>query len=283
MTSRKITYTTLLGQRVELDVTANLERFYNRILAADSGAAAEALAYGADPAVAHPLTPIARNPEGVASWSAETLRDPRWAYLQDAVARCRAAHGELDVGAVMAAATWTVAEAARSLGVSEQAVRRLVADGDLPAVVIDGRNLIDRRVVEAYATTGTRTGSTDRVPALYARVGASGPAEVLVRVIDADGRELAGDLLSSVDGVDELVFTGWARAAVRFGRGGKVGGGADKCRAAIIEPRHGRAARTFGLDGLAVVTRAEVIESANNRAEAHALFDAFKSEVRRGR
>jgi excisionase family DNA binding protein len=280
---RKITYTTLLGQRVDLDVTASLEKFYSRILAAENGAAAEALAYGADPSISHPLTPIGRNAEGVASWSAETLRDPRWAYLQDAVARCRAAHGELDVGAVMSAATWTVAEAARSLGVSEQAVRKLVADGDLPAVVIDGRNLIDRRVVEAYATTGTRAGSTERVPALYARIGASGPAEVLVCVVGPDGREMTGELLSSVDGVDELVFVGWARAAVRYGKGGPVGGGADKCRGAVIEPRHGRAARTFGLDGLAVVTRAEVIESANNRAAAHALFDAFKSEVRRGR
>lgn len=277
---RKITYTTLLGLRVELDVTTALEKFYDRILAAEDGTAAEALAYGTDPSVAHPLTPLSRNQDGLPNWSAMTLRDPRWTYLQDAVARCRAAHGELDVGAVMSAATWTVAEAARSLGVSEQAVRKLVSDGDLPAVMIDGRHLLDRRVVEAHATTGTRASSTDRVPALYARIGATGAAEVIVRVVDAAGREMTGDLLSSVVGVDELVFVGWARAAVRYGKGGA---GGDKCRAAILEPRHGRAARTWGLDGLAVVTRAEVTASANNRAEAHALFDAFKSEVRRGR
>lgn len=265
---RKIHYTTLLGLRLEVPVTAELERYYNRILAAPSGVDAEALAYGTVEGVVHPLTPVGRNPDGLPIWSAETLRDPRWPYLQDAVARCRAAHGELDVGSIMAAATWTVAEAARSLGVSEQTVRLLVREGDLPAVEVDGRHLIDRRVVEAHTTTGTRAGKTERVPALYVRAGTIGAADVQVFVIGTDCRPIKGELLSSVDGVDELVFPEWHEAAVLFGKG-------DKCRAVQIRPHHGRAASKFGLDGLAVVGRVEIIDKWNNRGEAVEAYKVF--------
>lgn len=267
---RKILYTTLLGHRLEVTLTSELEKFYDRILAAPSGADAEALAIGAVEGVSHPLTPAGRSPDGLPSWSAATLRDPRWPYLQDAVARCRAAHGELDVGSIMSAATWTVAEAARSLGVSEQTVRTLVRDGDLPAVEVDGRHLIDRRVVEAHATTGTQAGKTARVPALYVRAGTIGAADVQVYVIGSDCRELQGELLASVDGVDELVFPEWHEAVVLFGKG-------EKCRAVQIRPHHGRAAGKFGLDGLAVVGRVEMIDKSNNRAEAAAMFETFRT------
>lgn len=273
---RQITYTTLLGLQIELRLTGELERYHDKIAAAEGGAAAEAMAYGTDPAVKHPLTPIARNMDGLPSWSALTLQSPEWAYLQDAVALCRARHGELDVGSVLRSATWTVAEAARSLGVNEDAVRVAVRSGQLPAVQAEGRYLLNRRTVEAHETTGTRAGRTERVPALYVRAGTVGEAALIVHAVDAQGAPVDGELLGSVDGVDERVFEGWARAVIHWGRAGQA-------RAVIVRPAHGRAATKYAIDSLGAVGRFELEDKTNNRGEAAAMLDAFKAEIRRPR
>jgi len=262
-------YTTLLGQFVDVDVDAILERFYDSILASPNGAAAEDLLYG-------PTNPLAAGLElrdGLPVWTAAVLRDPRWTFLLDAVARCRAATGELDVAAVMRAATWSTAEAARSLGCSEVNVRALVASGALPAVTAAGRHMLDRAAVEAYDGVRQAGHRGTRVPALYVRAGTRGDARLVVVVLGEDGRELAGELLGSVDDVEELVFAGWAEAVILAGKG-------DKARALHVRPLHGRAATGFGLEGLEVRGRWEILDRTNNREEAASLLAAIRAKAR---
>lgn len=261
-------YTTLLGLVIDVPVDAQLERFYDRILGSASGRAAEDLAYGPENPIQH-----ARTPEGLPIWTAAELRDPRWAYLQDAVGRCRAACGELDLGAVMAAPMWSVAEAARSLGVHPVNVRKLIASGELPAIESGGRYLIDRAAVEAHASTGTRAGATTRVPALYVRAGSRGPANLVVVALDDDGRPAADELLRSADGVDEVVIADWREAVILAGKG-------DKARAIRVRPAHGRAVSAFGLDGLEARGRWELIDKTNNRSEA---AEMLRSASERGK
>lgn len=261
-------YMTLLGQLVDVDVDTRLERFYDSILASPSGAAAEDLLYG-------PTNPLAAGLElrdGLPVWTAAVLRDPRWTFLLDAVARCRAACGELDVAAVMRAATWSTAEAARSLGCSEVNVRALVASGALPAVTAAGRHMLDRTAVEAYDGV-RRAAERGRVPALYVRAGTRGDARLVVVVLGEDGRELAGELLGGADDVEELVFAGWAEAVVLAGKG-------DKARAIHVRPLHGRPATGFGLEGLEARGRWEILDRTNNREEAASLLAAIRTKAR---
>jgi len=265
-------YTTLLGLAIDLETDAALERFYNRILAAPNGTAADDLLYSAD----NPLAAGLARRDGLVEWTAEQLRDPRWAFLADAVAHCRAAAGELDVGAVMSAATWDTAEAARSLGCSAANVRYLIDRGELPAVVAGGRYMLDRRAVEAFAPTSSR-GKTDRVPALYLRAGTRGAANLVAAVISRDGRFAAGELVRSVDGVDELVIEDWREAVILAGKGQE---GHDRARALHVKPAHGRAASTFALDGLEARGRWEIIDKTNNRAEAVDMLARLKGGAR---
>ena len=83
-------YMTLLGQLVDVDADPRLERFYDSILASPNGGAAEDLLYGP----ANPLAAGLELRDGLPVWTAAVLRDPRWTFLLDAVARCRAACGE---------------------------------------------------------------------------------------------------------------------------------------------------------------------------------------------
>jgi excisionase family DNA binding protein len=267
-------YTTLLGLAIDEPTDPAFERFYNRILAAPNGAAADDLLYSAD----NPLAAGLEQRDGLVNWTSERLRDPAWAYLADAVARCRAACGELDVGAIMSAATWDTAEAARSLGCSPANVRYLIDRGELPAVVAGGRYMLDRRAVEAFAPTSSR-GKTDRVPALYLRAGTRGAANLVAVVVGRDGAELEGELVRSVDGIDELVFEDWREAVVVAGKGQE---GHDRARALHVRPAHGRAASAFGLDGLEARGRWEIVDKTNNRAEAVDMLGAFKARAKGG-
>lgn len=265
--------TTLLGLTLDLEADDKLERFYDQILACPTGEEAETLAYG-------PENPLAEDvaPGALPVWTAAQLRDPRWAYLQDAVARCRAAAGELDLASVMRAATWDVAEAARSLGVVENSVRVLVRNGDLPAVQAGGRYLLDRRAVEAYAAQGTRQGTAAgapvRVPALYIRAGRRHEATLTVIVTDAAGQAVDGELLTDVDGAEEAVIPSWAEAVIAWGTAGKL-------RAVRVRPAHGRAVSRFGVAGLEVVGRVELLDRTNNRAEAADMLTAERKRVGR--
>lgn len=262
-------YMTLLGQLVDVEVDAGLERFYDSILAAPSGGAAEDLLYGQT----NPLAAGLELRDGLPVWTAAVLRDPRWTFLIDAVARCRAACGELDVAAVMRAATWTTAEAARSLGCSEVNVRALVGSGALPAVTSGGRHMLDRAAVEAYDGVRQAGHRGTRVPALYVRAGTRGDARLVVVVLGDDGRELEGELVTSGGEVEELVFEGWAEAVMLAGKG-------DKARALHVRPLHGRAAAGFGLEGLEVRGRWEILDRTNRREDAAELLQAIKVKAR---
>lgn len=266
--------TTLLGLTVDLEADDKLERFYDQILACPTGAEAEDLAYGPENPLAEAVAPGA-----LPVWTPAQLRDPRWAYLQDAVARCRAAAGELDLASVMRAATWDVAEAARSLGVVENSVRVLVRNGDLPAVQAGGRYLLDRRAVEAYAAQGTRQGTAAgapvRVPALYIRAGRRHEATLTVIVTDAAGQAVDGEITCDVDGTEEAVIPVWAEAVIAWGTAGKL-------RAVRVRPAHGRAVSRFGVAGLEAVGRVELLDRTNNRAEAADMLAAERKRVGRG-
>ncbi len=262
-------YMTLLGQLVDVEVDAGLERFYDSILAAPSGGAAEDLLYGQT----NPLAAGLELRDGLPVWTAAVLRDPRWTFLIDAVARCRAACGELDVAAIMRAATWTTAEAARSLGCSEVNVRALVGSGALPAVTSGGRHMLDRAAVEAYDGVRQAGHRGTRVPALYVRAGTRGDARLVVVVLGDDGRELEGELVTSGGEVEELVFEAWAEAVFLAGKG-------DKARALHVRPLHGRAAAGFGLEGLEVRGRWEILDRTNRREDAAELLQAIKVKAR---
>lgn len=261
-------HVTLLGLALDVDVDRKLERFYDRILAAPAGRDAEDLLYGADNPLADALTP-----EGLPIWTGPQLRDSRWAYLGDAVARCRAAHGELDIASVMGAATWDSSEAARSLGVTEMSVRRLVAAGDLPSVMISGRHMLDRRAVEAHATAGTRAGKVERVPALYLRSGQIDDARLVAVVIGPDGRLTTGDLVRAIDKIDEVVIDAWIEAVILWGKG-------DKARAIHVRPAHGRPTTSVGLDSLEARGRWELLDKTNNRGEAADMLGRLKARAR---
>lgn len=266
-----IRYTTMLGRVLELeDKPAKLATFYAKILACETGAAAEDLAYGPK----NPLA-VAHNVAGLPIWTAEQLRDPRWAYLQDAVARCRLAAGELDLESVMRAASWEVAEAARSLGVTPASVRQHIDTGALPAVQVAGRWLLDRRAVEAFSGVGGRGGPRPAsVPALYIRAGVRGEAGVGAIVVNSDGVELEGDLRHDLDGVEERVVEAWDEALITAGTAGKL-------RAWRVRPAHGRAVLRLGVAGLEVVGRIEIVDKTNNRGEAAEMLAGFKADLRR--
>jgi hypothetical protein len=273
-------HTTLLGQTIELEPSRQLAAFFARILAAPSGAEAEALAYGPK----SPITPAGTSPEGLPIWSREQLVLPEWAYLQDAVARCRAARGELNLPGIMSAPTWSVAEAARSLGVSEESIRHRVHVGDLVALGGTGTGgagngyRIDRRQVEAL-TTRLAAASSGRVPALYAREGTNGAAQIVVLVRGKDGELVDGERVGDATAErTELVWGEWSEALVQLGT-------ASKARAFRLIPQHGEVTRRlYPVEGcgLEVAGRWREIDRTNNRAEAGRMIDEFRKGVRRG-
>lgn len=214
--------------------------------------------------------PGAATLDGRALWTADTLRSPEWAYLSDAVARARAGAGGLDVAAVEDAATWTIRDAALSLGVSEQAVGAAIASGDLPAVKVRGVFKLDPRVVRAHVPKRA-AGRTSRVPALYAHVGDHAGAELRVVVRAQGGGLHAGELLSSIDGVDTLLWTDWSEAAVLWGRSGVL-------RAARLRPAHGVQTVTTSIGELGLRGRWTFLEREDATDAAVALFRRAQKE-----
>lgn len=279
---------TLLGQTLELEPSRQLAAFYHRILEAPSGAEAEALAYGPK----SPITPAGHTGEGLPIWGREQLVTPEWAYLQDAVARCRAARGELDVAGILRAPTWSVAEAARSLGIAEASVRHLVQVGELVAVGGDGRGgagngyRLDRRTVEALQTRRASR-AAGRVPALYGLVGAADGRQVVVAVRGPDGGLVDGELVGDATAErTEIVWPEWTEALVKIEVPGKAGGAPSRTgRAFRIIPQHGEPTRRLYPDEgcrLEVVGRFQQIGHWNNRDRAREAFDEFKKGARRG-
>jgi len=183
-----------------------------------------------------------------------------------------------ELAALRARPVLSLDEASALTGLSRSSLCRAIDRGELPAVVAGGRYMLDRRAVEAFAPTSSR-GKTDRVPALYLRAGTRGAANLVAVVVGRDGAELEGELVRSVDGIDELVFEDWREAVIVAGKGQE---GHDRARALHVRPAHGRAASAFGLDGLEARGRWEIVDKTNNRAEAVDMLGAFKARAKGG-
>ena len=69
--------------------------------------------------------------------------------------------------------------------------------------------------------------------------------------------------------VEERVIPEWTEAVIAWGTAGKL-------RAVRVRPAHGRAASSFGIDGLEVRGRVELLDKTNNRGEAAAMLAAFR-------
>lgn len=261
-------YTTLFHIPLDLDLAPDIEDFYRAILATPSGREAEDLLYSEE----NPLHDPKHKLRGHPVWTADTLRSPEWAYLSDAVARVRAAHGELDVSAVEGAAMMSLADAALTLGISHQAVGLAITRGEIVGVKVGGTWRVDQRSVDAYRATHAKGGRTTRVPALFARVGNGPKGASLVVAVSHKGRWTSGDFRGSTDGADTLVWPEWSEAVVLWGRG-------DKARAVRLRPASGGAPEEIAFEGLYARGRWERVgDVENNRARAVEMYKAARSE-----
>ena len=140
----------------------------------------------------------------------EVFDNPAYHVMLDWLGRKRQQEGRLDMKQVYAAATMSVTEAARKLGISTSAVRQAIY-ADRLAAVKKGRNyVLDPRDVENY-----HVGSHGpaRTPALKVRVGKDGNKSLLLKA--------PGYLETSKDGA---ISTGevqsFRTAAIKLGKDG---------------------------------------------------------------
>ena len=98
----------------------------------------------------------------------EVFGNPVYHVLLDFLGRKRAQLGTLDMDAAREAATVTVTEAARQLGISTSAVRQAIHAGRLPAVKTGSQWLINPRDVELYKPSARGPAAE---PALRVRFG----------------------------------------------------------------------------------------------------------------
>jgi len=94
-------------------------------------------------------------------------------------------------------------------------------------------------------------------------------------VTDGSGQAVDGEITRDIDGAEEAVIPAWAEAVIAWGTAGKL-------RAVRVRPAHGRAVSRFGVAGLEVVGRFELLDRTNNRTEAADMLTAERKRVGRG-
>jgi len=201
--------------------------------------------------------------------------DPVYHVMLDLLGRKRVQAGTLDLGAVSAASTMTITEAAAELGVTSSAVRQAIHAHRLPAIKRGGSYLLDPRDVASFRVmrrgpkprgereeaVGKAPAPEEREPDLRLRIGNKPGGSFRVKV---DGFEVTGKEGKVVDGVVRE-FRG--RAAIAFS-------GKDSNRMMVLEPAEEE--ESFEIGGFYVRGKFRVVEKVNNPREAAERWKGFK-------
>lgn len=216
---------TVTGEELEYErPTGDLAAFFARIVDAANDpriteAELTALVYGKE----NPLLDQSIFPHHGAVTKA-AFADPRYHVLLDLLTRKRVQTGSVNLDAVAAGATMTVAEAAAELGVSTSAVRLAIREHRLAGVKRGAGYMVDPRDVAAYRTTNP---VGERGPE------AAGPAlEICMGNIEGKSFKVKAPGLhetSRKDGKIKAEVSAFRRAAIAFS-------GTNVNRMFVIEP-----------------------------------------------
>ncbi len=195
----------------------------------------------------------------------ETLGHPAYAVVTDLLARKHISARGLSVEAMANEHTFSVAEAAKRLGVHESAIRQAVAARRLPSWLKDGRHYFSARALDAY-----KRGAQGPEPArprggrLGARIGSAEGLSFRVKgatfedFVPKEGHVRGGHLV------------GWEQIAV-------LAGGEGSDRFFLLEPAPGAQERIehggFYVDG-----PFRIAKKMNNAEKARAAWKAIKSD-----
>lgn len=212
----------------------------------------------------------------------EVLHDPRYLVVQDLLARKRFAVHGTDPAVVAAEYTVSLADVAKSLGVSKSAAQQAFAAGRLPSWVKDGRPYTTRRAVDAFAITQrasekTRPGPAPRAPRAAERD--PRPERVVVRV--GHGPEgvfklkhpgpLEGLTRVAGSNVVEGHLEGWTRIAVLAGK-------RDGARFYVLAPEPGANATLAAEGGFFIRGGFKIVEAIRAGKQSRACWKAFAPE-----
>lgn len=215
----------------------------------------------------------------------EVLANPLYHVMGDLLARKHLAKSGGDAAALAAEHTVTVPEAARALGITEDAVRKAIAGRRLPSWLRDGRHMLHPQSVAAFASLlevddRSRPGRarTDERSEAERKRDARVNRDLEVKLGNVPGTSFRvsykpelGDLQRAGGNVHEgVIRDGWKKIAV-LARSEKFG-----LRFWLLEPKgpavHELAVGPFFIRGRFTETHI------NNEARAKEAWDAFEAE-----
>jgi excisionase family DNA binding protein len=257
------THMTLSGHEIEHDpppraVAAFLAKL--RAMVADDAVHEQAMigfAYGPDnPLLDHSLF------AGRGAVTKETLADPLYHVTADLLARKHAAVRGIDVEAIAAQHTLSVAEAAERLGVHASAVRQAIASRRLPSWVKDGKYYLRPAAVDAF-----KIGNRGPKPA-------SAGEPLKVRVGNHEGLSFRFKALGGLSKVQRPELNIVEAELLRWSRVAVIAGGQGKHRFFELVPsdeEHELRVGTFYVLG-----KLAIASKVNNPRAAREAWEAFE-------
>lgn len=195
----------------------------------------------------------------------EVSRHPLFFVMWDFIQRKRVASGTLDLDALNARHSLSVAEAGNELGVSMKSLRKAIHGGRIPALRRDGQWFLDPDTVERYCVV-LRGPATDA----HARTGHDGRGHTLH--IATDGQVT---VLARWSSIVEKQISGWSRIFVRTIEKGD--GERDTSR--FYELAAGGAHEPVRLDALEVTGRFKVVRHVRNSRAALEAWEQVRREL----
>jgi excisionase family DNA binding protein len=256
---------TLSGQRIEYDPDPKVAKFLARVEALEQDPKATEddlirLIYGQEnPIMNKDLLP------GRGAVTREVLDNPVYHVLTDLLFRKRLAETGTPVEKVAARYTVTVAEAAAELGVSEEAVRRLVRERKLASWKRDGLTYLDPKALSTLQRGAQRGPVASGTGVLHCVAGKADKAFLFVK---APGRD---DEPIGTKGAEDVTIRKWRTIAVYTGGHGK---------SRLFELEHDPGANDVApvaFHDWRVEGPFKVVRKVNNAAEARKAWEAFRA------
>lgn len=193
----------------------------------------------------------------------DVLENPVYHVLTDLLARKEAQQNGTNLTRVAAKYTLSVAEAAKELGVHEDAVRRAIRGRRLPAWVKDGAYFVQPEHLQLLGEVGRRGPMPAAIGPLKVWVGYLPNASMLIQ---RPGGQLPDG--GSPGTTIECDIPRWRRVAV-------LTAGHNKLRMFVLEP--GPDADELEFHGFFVRGNFKIVEKINSSAAARKAWESFKA------
>lgn len=254
---------TVSGHTIEYEANAPTARFLARVQALlDDPRSTEdemiALVYGPD----NPILDKTIFP-GRGAVTREVLEHPVYRVLTDLLARKRLQETGTPVEKVAARYTMTVADAARELGITPDAVRRLIRAHRLPSWKRDGEYYLDPAAVRRESKGAERGPLARGAGVLRCVAGNTGKAYLLVKVAGHD------EPIGAHAPLEEATLRKWRRIAVSTGGYGKL-------RFFELEHDPGASPEPLAFHDWSVTGPFRIVRKVNNPREARHAWEAFR-------